>query len=118
MIFAPKQSKTLTDPLNYRPISLLEVFAKLLEKIIMNRLLFYLEFNNILPPNQFGFRPGRSTNHSILMIKETIRENRNLHRPTLVATRDISKAFDTVYLQGLLYKINVKLKFDNQFTYS
>ena len=116
MIFAPKQGKPLTNPLNYRPISLLEVLAKVFERIISNRLMLYLEFNNMLPPNQFGFRPGRSTQHSIQIAIEAIKESRDQGRAVLVATRDIAKAFDTVYLEGLLFKINTKLQLDLNFT--
>ena len=116
MIFSHKPGKPKSDPLNYRPISLLEILAKLFEKIIMNRLLFYLEFHNLLPPNQFGFRPGKSTQQSIHFALETIKENRSQSKCSLVATRDIRKAFDTVWLQGLLYKINIKLQLDLPFT--
>ena len=82
----------------------------------MNRLLFHLEFNNLLPPNQFGFRPGRSTLHSIHLARESMIESRAQGKTVLIATRDIKKAFDTVWLEGLLFKINVKLQIDMHFT--
>lgn len=116
MIFAPKAGKSKSNPQNYRPISLLEILAKLFEKIIMYRLLLYLEFNNILPQCQFGFRPGRSTQHSIQLARQCIKESQAQQKTVLVAKRDIKKAFDTVWLQGLLYKINVKLQLDLHFT--
>ena len=46
---------------NYRPISLLSSFSKILEKIMYSRLMNHLETNNILAPEQFGFRPSSST---------------------------------------------------------
>jgi hypothetical protein len=46
---------------NYRPISLLSSFSKILEKIMYGRLMNHLETNNILAPEQFGFRPSSST---------------------------------------------------------
>ena len=116
MVFAPKPGKSLTDPLNYRPISLLEILAKILERIINNRLLFYLEYNNILPPNQFGFRPGRSTQHSIEIARECIKESQAQGKTVLISTRDVAKAFDTVWLQGLIYKINVTLQINIHFS--
>ena len=116
MIFLGKPHKSSTNPLNYRPISLLEVLAKLLEKIISKRLLYFLEYNNILPQCQFGFRPGRSTTHSISLMKELLLECRRQSRPALIATRDITKAFDTVWHQGLLYKIDRLLHLGSHFT--
>ena len=116
MIFINKPHKSPTNPLNYRPISLLEILAKVLEKIISKRLLYYLEFHNFLPQCQFGFRPGRSTIHSINIISEILLECRRQSRPVLIATRDITKAFDMVWHQGLLYKIANLLKLGLHFT--
>ena len=116
MVFAHKPGKDGHDPLNYRPIALLEILSKILERIITNRLLYFLEHNNLLPPNQFGFRCGRSTQHAIHSINETINENHHQRKTTLIATRDIQKAFDSVWHKGLLFKINVSLKIDLHFT--
>jgi hypothetical protein len=49
---------------NYRPISLLTTFSKVLEKVMYNRLSHYLQTNNILVPEQFGFRKGISTENA------------------------------------------------------
>ena len=65
---------------NYRPISLLSVFNKLLEKLMYNRLIAYLQKKNILYDKQFGFRSQNSTEHAILTIIDKIQkaiENRN-----------------------------------------
>ncbi len=48
------------DPLNYRPVLLTSVVAKICEKIIMNRWVKYLEDNKVITEKQFGFRKGRS----------------------------------------------------------
>ena len=116
MIFSLKPSKSPSDPLNYRPISLLELLAKIFERIITNRLLLFLEFNNLLPPNQFGFRPGRSTQQSIFLINESIKESRLQNRAILTATRDITKAFDSLWHEGLLFKIFNHLNLGLEFT--
>jgi hypothetical protein len=52
---------------NYRPISLLTTFSKILEKVMYNRLSNYLQINNILVSEQFGFRKGISTENAALI---------------------------------------------------
>jgi hypothetical protein len=48
---------------NYRPISLLNVFSKVFEKIVHNRLTSFLNINNLISPCQFGFRKSHATVH-------------------------------------------------------
>lgn len=116
MIFIGKPGKSPNNPYNFRPISLIEPFAKLLEKIITQRLLLYLEYHNLLPEYQFGFRSSRSTTHSVYMIMEALKELRKQKQTVLISTRDIQKAFDTVWFEGLIYKMNQILNLDNKFT--
>ena len=72
MIFIHKPFKDLKDPYGYRPISLLNILGKLLEKIIAQRYLYFLEHHNILADLQFGFRKGRSTQHPIFLLHNAI----------------------------------------------
>ena len=53
---------------NYRPISVLPSFSKMLERIICNRLQKYLQDQNILYDKQFGFQTGHSTDHTIAQL--------------------------------------------------
>ena len=106
MIFINKPNKDNKNPLNYRPICLIELIIKVFEKILAQRLLYYLEYNNLLSEKQFGFRPNRSTQHSINLIQSTININSAQGKTSLLATRDVEKAFDTVWHPGLLYKLN------------
>jgi hypothetical protein len=53
---------------NYRPISLLTTFSIILEKVMYNRLSHYLQTNNVLVPEQFGFRKGISTEHTVFKL--------------------------------------------------
>ena len=65
-IFELEKNEHLT---NYRPISVLPCFSKILERIMYNRLYEYLTKNNLLYDNQFGFRKGRSTEHALIELK-------------------------------------------------
>ena len=62
---------------NYRPISLLNTFSKILEKLVAARLLSYLNENNILSKWQFGFRSGHSTMHPMVHFLNKIAESLN-----------------------------------------
>ena len=57
---------------NYRPISLLSIFNKLLEKLMCNRLVDFLEKKKVFFNNQFGFRTQHSTTHAVLSIIDKI----------------------------------------------
>ena len=78
-------------------------------------MLVYFEHNNLFKEQQFGFRPGRSTEQSINLITETIKENKRQHKFTLVTTRDVEKAFDKLWHQGLIYKLNNQYKIEIDF---
>lgn len=102
----PKPNKATTDPYNYRPISLLEVPGKILEKIINKRLRTYLEHNNILPPAQHGFRANKSTDTALAVTTEKIANALGNKQQCCIVLRDVSKAFDKVWHEGLKYKIH------------
>ena len=101
----PKPDKDLMLPDSYRPISLLPCIPKLLEKIITKRLNFYLECNQKLSPNQNGFRKRLSTMDQIAKLENTIRSTYIDKNICLVIFVDLSKAYDTVWNAGLLYKL-------------
>ena len=81
---------------NYRPISLLSVFNKLLKKLMYNRLIKFLENNEVLFSGQFGFRSNRSTSHAILLITDKIQNAIEKKLYSCGLFLDLSKAFDTV----------------------
>lgn len=105
IIFIPKPGKDPTDIMNYRPISLLDVTAKLFEKIINERLIKFLIRNNKYNPRQHGFREGRGTQTAIALITELIAMGKIKGNQVNVVSRDISKAFDKVWHLGLQYKL-------------
>jgi Reverse transcriptase (RNA-dependent DNA polymerase) len=81
---------------NYRPISLLTHFSKLLEKCIKSRVIAFLDKHNIISDSQFGFRPNLSTQDAIYSLTTEIAENVDKSRKTLAVFLDLAKAFDTV----------------------
>ena len=92
---------------NYRPISLLPIFSKIFERIIFNALYNYIHQNNYFNPNQSGFRSGDSYIHQLISITHGIHKtfDENLSKEVLGLVLDISKAFDRVWHDGLLYKL-------------
>lgn len=108
----PKPGKDAGKSSNYRPISLLNTLGKLFEKIINVRIMSFAEENNILNEEQFGFRPQHSTSHQILRVTRHIRRNWALRKSTGMVLFDIEKAFDSVWHDGLIFKLH-KFGFPN-----
>jgi hypothetical protein len=81
---------------NYRPISLLTVFSKVLEKTTYHRLNQHLQVNHILVREQFGFRKVLSTNHAAFSLTNGILQawNDKLHTAGIFC--DLAKSFDCV----------------------
>ena len=92
---------------NYRPISLLPSFGKILEKLIHDSLHSHLISHELIKPKQLGFRPGDSTVNQLLSITHTIFKAFDCNPPLDVHSvyLDISKAFDRVWQDGLIYKL-------------
>ena len=103
-----KMGKPLDSHASFRPISLTSCVSKLFKRIILSRLLFFLESNSILSLRQAGFRPGRSILDQILYLSQSISDGFNKPRPgywTILSTIDFSKAFDSVWHPTLFHKL-------------
>ena len=103
-----KMGKPLNSPASFRPISLTSCVSKLFERIILSRLLFFLESNSILSLRQAGFRPGRSTLDQIVYLSQSISDGfikPRLGSWTILSTIDFSKAFDSVWHPALFHKL-------------
>ena len=94
------------NPTNYRPISLLPILGKLFEKILADRLLEFLNENNILTQNQFGFRKNYSTELAIADIYNNLLDNLEKKKHTCAVFLDLAKAFDSVDHTILLKKLH------------
>ena len=103
----PSHKKRPTNDVNnYRPISLLSTFSKIMEKLMAVRLNTYLELHEIIYPTQFGFRSGySSTTHSLITITENINKTLDRNKYGCGVFIDLKKAFDTVNHNILLQKL-------------
>lgn len=105
MILVPKPNKNTKRIENYRPLSLLEVTGKLLEKIVNIRVVDIMEENDIFNERHHGFRKCRSTQTAIAITTELLAIAKAQNNQVNLILRDVSKAFDKVWHHGLMYKI-------------
>lgn len=93
------------DVSNYRPISVLPAVSKILEKLLNNRLLNYLNKYNILSSSQYGFRQGKCTQDAILELTKKITQQLDHGKKSMAIYLDLKKAFDTVSVPTLVEKL-------------
>ena len=96
------------DPMlfnNYRPISLLPLFSKVLERIMYNRMIKFINKNKLLYKYQFGFRKDHSTYMALIILIDKITSALDNGDFTIAVLIDFRKAFDTVDHKILLDKL-------------
>jgi hypothetical protein len=89
-----KGCKTNMD--NYRPIALLSVINKIIEKFFADQIKYHLESNKIINPNQFGFQKKKGTNEALKKVSEEISEAMEYGKHIGGIFIDLQKAFDTL----------------------
>lgn len=98
-----KTGKPANEASSYRPISLLSVCYKILERLIYNRISPIIE--DVLPPEQAGFRINRSCCDQVLALTTHIEAGFQRRLKTAVALVDLTAAYDTVWKDGLIHKL-------------
>ena len=98
-----KPNKEESDPKSYRPISLLCLTYKLMERIVLTRINPIVEQH--LPPEQAGFREGKSTTDQVTRLVNDIEESFERKEKFGLLLRDLLAAYNTIWHKGLLYKL-------------
>ena len=97
-----KQGKDKHNPQNYRPIALTSCLCKLMERIVNIRLVYHLESNRYLHPNQYGFRNNRSTTDILSHIDTYIKTAFAKGEHVVAVFFDLQKAYDTTWKRHIL----------------
>ena len=99
------KSGQITEPGNYRPISLASPFSKVLERLVYEQLIKFLDKHNILYNYQFGFRKSFTTEQAILELTDNFKSSVDAGEHIFSIFLDLSKAFDIVDHQIIIKKL-------------
>jgi hypothetical protein len=112
IIMVPKPTKTPRELTSYRPISLLPVLSKVLEKLLLKRLTPILQKKHLIPSHQFGFRQRHGTIEQVHRVVKAASNALEEKMYCSAAFLDVKQAFDKVWHQGLCYKLKLNLPHD------
>ena len=96
-----------SDPANFRPISLVPVIMKIVERVIHRQLYYYLSHNHLLSSTQHGFRPRHSTETALLSVTDSILAATDRGEISLLCLLDLSKCFDAINHEILIQKLRL-----------
>lgn len=106
-----KPGKAPENISSYRPISLLSCLSKVYETVLHRKISLHCDINNIISKNQFGFRANHSTNQALAIFQHDITQSLNLKQALIGVSLDCEKAFDTMWIEGLIYKMKFEYRF-------
>ena len=101
-----KPGKDPCKPSSYRPIALTSNICKIMERMVVERLTYYLESRGLLTSCQSGFRKGRNTMDAVIRLENEIRKAQANKESVVVVLFDIEKAYDMMWKEGLLIKLH------------
>ena len=107
----PKAGKNVSDPGNYRPITLTSCICKAFVRMVNIRLVWYLEYHAILTAHQSGFRKHRSTTDQLIKLETIIREGFIKKQHTVGIFYLFRKAYDTTWKYGIFQKTYIMQDF-------
>lgn len=113
VIAIAKPGKNPSSASSYRPISLLCSISKILERVILTRINQFNNENQIIPPEQYGFRAKFSTTRQLHKVIGDARKALSEKDSMGIIFLDVEKAFDRVWHNGLLFKM-IKLNFPHK----
>ena len=96
-----------SDPSNFRPISIIPIISKVVEKVVQRQLFHYLSSNHLLSPHQHGFRPHHSTETALVTVADHILTAADGGEISLLCLIDLSKCFDVIDHDILLDKLRL-----------
>ena len=105
VVAVPKPGGDVSLPKGYRPISLLSCLSKVLERIVTDRLTYFLETSCALSETQFGFRRTHSMDLALWNFVSAASCALQTRQKTVMLALDIEGAYDRVWHEGLLAKL-------------
>jgi hypothetical protein len=94
--------ETCEDMTKYRPKSLLNTAAKVLEKVLVSRILYHVYSNNLMNKNQYGFTPQTSTVDAVMALKDYVKSSINEGKYVAAISLDAKGAFEAAWWPGIL----------------
>ncbi len=102
-----KPGKDPSNPKNYRPIALTSHIGKIMERMITERIAFYLESRGIPSSHQSGFRRGRGTMDPIICLETEVKKDQVNKESVMAVFFDVEKAYDMVWKEGIMIKLDM-----------
>ena len=101
------KKEDLLNPKNYRPVAIIPIFSKVLERVILNQMVAYITENNLIHPNHHAYRANHNTTTALLQMYDMWLDNLEKKDMAGVCFLDMSAAFDIVDHPLLLKKLEL-----------